>query len=85
MIAEAGSELAGDVGDPHPRDLEQPRLPRGSRSTRGRTTRRPATAAAHARALKDFESLHGELSLIGIDMPLAREAGELAERFALRG
>jgi uncharacterized protein len=43
------------------------------------------TAAAHGRALGDFESLHGELSLIGIDVQLAREAGELAEKFALRG
>jgi hypothetical protein len=33
----------------------------------------------------DFESLQGELSLIGIDAQLAHEAGRLAEKFALRG
>lgn len=43
------------------------------------------TAAAHRRALDDFESLQGELSLIGIDPQLAHEAGLLAEKFALRG
>jgi uncharacterized protein len=41
--------------------------------------------AEHTHALEDFESLHGELSLIGVDAQLAREAGELAEKFALRG
>jgi uncharacterized protein len=43
------------------------------------------TVATHRRALDDFESLQGELSLIGIDAQLAREAGQLAEKFALRG
>jgi hypothetical protein len=32
------------------------------------------SVAAHKRALDDFESLRGELSLIGIDAQLAREA-----------
>jgi predicted nucleic acid-binding protein len=43
------------------------------------------SAAGHRRALKDFESLQGELSLIGVDAALARRAGHLAEEFALRG
>jgi uncharacterized protein len=43
------------------------------------------TIAAHAHALESFESLHDELSLIGIDVQLARAAGELAEKSALRG
>jgi predicted nucleic acid-binding protein len=37
------------------------------------------------RALEEFESLHGELMLVGIDGPLARQAGELAEELELRG
>lgn len=41
--------------------------------------------STYRRALDDFESLQGELSLIGIDAQLAREAGQLAEKFALRG
>lgn len=42
-------------------------------------------AAAHTRALEDFESLYAELSVVGIDARLAHEAGDLAEKFALRG
>lgn len=43
------------------------------------------TVTTHGRALDDFESLQDELSLIGIDAQLAREAGQLAEEFGLRG
>ncbi|MGH2850343.1 MAG: type II toxin-antitoxin system VapC family toxin [Solirubrobacteraceae bacterium] len=39
----------------------------------------------HARARAEFESLHAELVIIGIDDQLARRAGALAEQFALRG
>lgn len=37
------------------------------------------------RAGEEFESLQGELLLVGIDLPLARQAGELAEELGLRG
>jgi hypothetical protein len=43
------------------------------------------TAAGHTRAGTEFESLHAELLIIGVDHDLARHAGALAERFALRG
>jgi len=43
------------------------------------------SANAHRRAREDFESLHSELLLIGIDRPLAHRAGQLAEDLALRG
>ncbi len=56
---------------------------------------RAALAAAHrgrrlsvtgyGRAREEFESLQSELALVGIDGPLAREAGELAEEHELRG
>jgi len=39
----------------------------------------------HARALEDFEELVSDLALIGVDEPLARSAGSLAEEFELRG
>jgi uncharacterized protein len=39
----------------------------------------------HARALADFEDLVSDLTLIGVDEPLARSAGALAEEFELRG
>jgi hypothetical protein len=43
------------------------------------------SARGYTRALKDFESLHSELLLVGVDDLTAHQAGELAERFALRG
>jgi predicted nucleic acid-binding protein len=46
---------------------------------------RRLSATTQGRALEEFESLHGELMLVGIDGPLARQAGELAEELELRG
>ena len=43
------------------------------------------SAVAHPRALGDFEALQSELSLIGVDAQLARQAGQLAEKCELRG
>jgi predicted nucleic acid-binding protein len=39
----------------------------------------------HAHALADFEDLVPDLALVGVDEPLARRAGELAEELELRG
>jgi len=39
----------------------------------------------HIRALADFEDVVSDLALIGVDEPLARNAGALAEEFELRG
>lgn len=46
---------------------------------------RRLNAIGHRLALDQFESLHGELLLVGIDGQLARRAGELAEELQLRG
>jgi predicted nucleic acid-binding protein len=46
---------------------------------------RRLSVAGFGRAHEEFESLHGELALVGIDGPLARRAGELAEKYELRG
>jgi uncharacterized protein len=43
------------------------------------------TAADHAKAVEDFEAIQAELLLIGVDLTLAREAGERAEQLGLRG
>lgn len=43
------------------------------------------TAAAHAKAVEDFEAIQDELLLVGVDAALAREAGDLAEQLGLRG
>jgi predicted nucleic acid-binding protein len=43
------------------------------------------TRGAYPRALDEFEEIHRELSLIGIDYEQARLAGRLAEEMELRG
>ena len=43
------------------------------------------TPSAQESALAEFESIQGKLSRIAVDAQLARDAGDLAERFALRG
>lgn len=40
---------------------------------------------SHRLALDALEDVYAELRVVGIDEPLARHAGELAERHALRG
>ena len=86
VIVEDGSELVAE--------LWRTRL-RAASSILSYPEGRAALAAArrggrlstrgHARAGEEFESLQSELLLVGIDAPLARRAGELAEQFALRG
>jgi predicted nucleic acid-binding protein len=36
-------------------------------------------------AVQELDALYAQLRIVGIDEPLARHAGELAERHALRG
>lgn len=43
------------------------------------------SAATHRTALHDFEDLHHELALLGVDLILARYAGKLADELELRG
>ncbi len=86
MIAEDGSELASELwATPHPGTSSILAYPEGRAALAAAQRGTRLTAAAYEHALEDFESLHGELSLIGVDAQLAREAGELAEKFALRG
>lgn len=86
MIVEEGSELASELwATPHPAITSILSYPEGRAALAAARRGARLTASAHTRALASFESLHGELSLIGIDMQLAREAGDLAQRSALRG
>lgn len=39
----------------------------------------------HVRAVATLEDLYGQLRTVAVDEPLARHAGELAARHALRG
>jgi predicted nucleic acid-binding protein len=43
------------------------------------------SARGYGMAREEFESLQSELALVGIDAPLAHQAGQFAEEFALRG
>lgn len=43
------------------------------------------SAGDYGKAVTDFESLQGELVMVGVDGQLARHAGELAEELGLRG
>jgi predicted nucleic acid-binding protein len=86
VIAEEGSELASELwATPHPGASSILAYPEGRAALAAARRGARLAAAAHTRALEDFESLHVELALIGVDAQLARDAGELAERFALRG
>lgn len=86
MIAEDGSELASGLwATPYPGITSILAYPEGRAALAAARRSGRLTAPAHRRALDDFESLHRELSLIGIDVQMARKAGDLAERFALRG
>lgn len=86
MIAEEGSDLAAELwGTSHPAISSILSYPEGRAALAAAQRGGRLTGAAHRRALADFESLQGELSLVGIDTQLAREAGQLAEQFALRG
>lgn len=86
MIAEEGSELASELwATQHPAISSILSYPEGRAALAAARRGTRLTAAAHTHALENFESLHDELSLIGIDVQLARQAGELAERSALRG
>lgn len=42
-------------------------------------------ARAHVDAVSDFDDVHGELLIIGVDHPLASRAGQLADELGLRG
>jgi predicted nucleic acid-binding protein len=46
---------------------------------------RRLSAAGYRRTREEFESLQSELVLVGVDGPLARQAGELAEQLELGG
>lgn len=86
MIAEEGSEPASELwATPLPAMSNILSYPEGRAALAAARRGGRLTAAAHTRAFESFESLYDELSLVGIDVQLAREAGKLAEQSALRG
>jgi predicted nucleic acid-binding protein len=86
VVVEPGSDLAGELWSTPLRAASSilcyPESRAALAAARGG---RRLSAAGYRLALEQFESLQGELMLVGIDRPLAQLAGEFAEGLELRG
>jgi predicted nucleic acid-binding protein len=86
VIVEAGSEPATELWGTRLRAASSILcLPEGRAALAAARRGGRLSRAGHARAREEFDSLQGELLLVGIDGPLARHAGDLAEELGLRG
>lgn len=83
---ESGSELAAELWDA-PLSAASSMLcyPETRAALAAAHRAKRISRPAYGRAQDDFEELHSELLLIGVDDLLARYAGELAAEFGLRG
>jgi predicted nucleic acid-binding protein len=86
VIVEAGSDLVAELWDA-PLDVTSSILSYPEAHAALAAARRGGRlgAIAHRRAREDFETVYGELLLIGLDAQLALRAGQLAEQLGLRG
>jgi uncharacterized protein len=83
---EQGSDAAGELwGAPLRAASSILAYPEGRAALAGARRGRRLSPRAYKQAREEFESLHRELLLVGIDGPLTRHAGELAEEHDLRG
>jgi predicted nucleic acid-binding protein len=86
VVVEEGSELVAELwGTRHGAASSILSYPEGRAALAAARRAGRLSTAAHHRARREFESLQRELVLLGIDAPLAHEAGRLAEELALRG
>jgi predicted nucleic acid-binding protein len=86
LVEEDGSELAAELwGSAHLAASSILSCVEGRAALAAALGGRRLTPQGHARALAEFEEIQRGLVLIGVDGSLARQAGELAERFELRG
>jgi uncharacterized protein len=86
VIVEAGSELAAELWKAPLRAASSVLChPEGRAALAAARRGGRLSAGGYSRAREEFEALQSELLLVGVDGPLARGAGELAERFGLRG
>jgi predicted nucleic acid-binding protein len=86
VIVEAGSEIAAELWSaPVAAASSILSSPEGRAALAAARRAGRLGAAAHRRARDEFEALHSEITMVGIDGQLAREAGELAEKLGLRG
>lgn len=86
MIVEEGSELVAELWGSRNRATSSIlSYPEGRAALAAARRGGRLSAGGHGRACEEFESMHSELLLVGIDAPLARRAGQLAEELELRG
>ncbi len=85
-MVEGGSDLAAELwSSPHPAvssvlSYSEGRAALGAAQRHGRLT-----GAPHIEALATFESIQAGLTTLGVDLALARRAGQHAEDLGLRG
>jgi len=86
VVVEDGSELVAELWESRqPAASSVLAYPEGRAALAQARRAGRLTAPAHARALNDFDDVHRELLIVGVDEPLARRAGELADDLGLRG
>jgi predicted nucleic acid-binding protein len=86
VVDEEGSELAAELWElPGPVVSNVLAYPEARAALAAASRAGRLSARAHRRAVAGFEAAHGQLHTIAVDEPLARSAGELADRASLRG
>jgi hypothetical protein len=86
VIVEAGSEIAAELwSSPVAAASSILSYPEGVAALAAARRAERLSAIAHRRARDEFDALHGEITLLGMDAQLAHDAGDLAERLGLRG
>lgn len=86
MVIEDGSELVAELWGTRLRAASSIlSYPEGRAALAAARRAGRLTASGSQGALEDFEAAQSELLLVGIDAPLARHAGELADALGLRG
>jgi uncharacterized protein len=86
VVVEEGSALVAELwATPHRTASSMLSHPEGRAALAAARRGGCLSARAHSRAREELESAHAELLLIGIDEPLVRVAGQLAEDLGLRG
>jgi predicted nucleic acid-binding protein len=86
VIVEDGSELVAELWSTrHQAASSVLSYPEGRAALAAARRGARLSVKGHSRARAEFESLQSELLLVGIDVSLARQAGQLTDEFALRG
>jgi predicted nucleic acid-binding protein len=85
IVAEDGSELAAELWADHRAACNVLGYAEARAALAAATRAKRLTGQAHRRAVAALDALHAELLVIGVDEKLVHDAGDLAEKHALRG